>query len=104
MTVMQALLAVALVAAPGAGSAGPRRWYDASRCTTTVALQAMGSVNSAQRDWRILQGHFRLYGFCDDGPVAEGYSQDVVALLTEKWKLLPELEELGRHDPAFLEF
>jgi len=104
MNVMHALVVASLATAPDAGSAAPRRWFDASRCTTQVALQAMGSVNSAQRDWRILQGHFRLYGFCDHGPVSEGYTQNVVALLTQKWKLLPELEELGRTDPGFLEF
>jgi len=104
MKVMHALVMASLATAPDAGSAAARRWFDASRCTTRVALQAMGSVNSAQRDWRILRGHFEVYGSCDQGPVAEGYSQNVVALLTRKWKLLPELEELGRTDPGFLEF
>jgi hypothetical protein len=101
-----ALTAVALAALSQAGEAtqAARPWADADRCPLTTSLKALGSVASAPRDWKVLHGHFQLYGACDDGAVAEGYSEDVVALLAKAWTLLPDLASLARSDPTFLDF
>jgi hypothetical protein len=101
-----ALTAVALaVLSQAAGASNTARpWADPARCPLTTSLKALGSVASAPRDWKVLHGHFQLYGACDDGAVAEGYSEDVVALLAKAWPLLPDLASLARSDPTFLDF
>ncbi len=104
MTLLQAALASCILAAPDGGADPPRTWVSAERCPAQVQLQALGSVSSAPRDWKILRYHFRKFGPCDVGAVAEGYSHGVVTLLAQRWKMLGELAAVGREDPTFLEF
>ena len=82
-------LALALLFGTGTATVPQRPWIDPARCPLTTSLKALGSVASAPRDWKVLRGHFLLYGACDAGAVAEGYTEDVVGLLTQSWPLLP---------------
>jgi hypothetical protein len=104
VTLAQALVAAWLSSAPDAGPSAPRSWLDPGRCPTHIQLRALGSVTSARRDWKILQAHFRMYGQCDDGPIAEGYSDNVVTLLAHNWNFFSELARLARSDSTFLQF
>lgn len=104
MTLPHAVLAGWLLLAPDGGADPPRNWVSPDRCPAQVQLQALGSVSSAPRDWKILHYHFRKFGPCDAGAVAEGYSHGVVTLLAHRWAMLGELATVSRADPTFLEF
>ena len=45
-----------------------------------------------------------MYRQCDDGSIAEGYSDRVVILLTERWSTVTTLSKLGRSNPEFERF
>lgn len=104
MTLIQAVLAAWFLTAPDGGADPPRVWVNPDRCTPNVQLQALGSVSSAPRDWQVLHYHFRKFGQCDVGAVAEGYSHGVVTLLAYSWQQLAQLATVGRGDPTFLQF
>jgi hypothetical protein len=104
VTPTQAVLAGCLFAAADGGADPPRVWVSPERCPAQVQLQALGSVSSAPRNWKILHAHFQKYGQCDSGAIAEGYSHDVVTLLAHNWDLVSELAAVGRTDPTFLRF
>ncbi len=104
MMLAQAVIAAWLFAAPDGGSNLPHGGFDPDRCPLKLQLRALGSVSSARHTWKALHVHFQEYGRCDAGPIAEGYSDDVVYLLAHKWKLIGDLASLARADPPFLPF
>jgi hypothetical protein len=104
LTLIQAVLAGCLSAAAAGGADVPRAWVRPDRCPPQVQLQALGSVSSAPRNWKILHYHFQKFGQCDSGAIAEGYSYGVVTLLAHRWNLVGELAAVGRTDPTFLQF
>jgi hypothetical protein len=104
VTVPQAIVAGYMLAAAAGGADAPRTWVSADRCPAQVQLQALGSVSSAPRDWKILRYHFQKFGQCDYGAISEGYSQGVVTLLAHRWQDLGELAAVARDDPTFLQF
>lgn len=55
--------------------------------------------------WEAIHESFRKYApQCDDGFIAEGYTDAVVVLLTHHWSSLSELAAIVKRDPKFLEF
>ena len=54
--------------------------------------------------WREVYGTFVLFRGCDDGAIAEGFSDVVTTLLAERWTLLPELRAFAAIDPEFDRF
>lgn len=104
MTLVQTVLASCLLLAPDGGADPPRTWVSPDRCPAQIQLQALGSVSSAPRDWKILHYHFRKFGQCDSGAISEGYSHGVVTLLAHRWATLGDLATVAHEDPTFLEF
>jgi hypothetical protein len=104
VSLLHGVLAAWLLAGADGGADPSRTWASPDRCPAQVQLQALGSVSSAPRDWKVLHAHFQKYGQCDYGPVAEGYSHDVVTLLAHEWEHVNELAAVGRADPTFLRF
>ncbi len=51
--------------------------------------------------WQALHEHYERYRSCDDGAIAEGYSDAVVRLLANQWERLGDLEKLAQQDPEF---
>ena len=47
---------------------------------------------------------FRLYRQCDDGGLAEGYSDAVAKLFANRWQSLSEFAKLARADRQFERF
>ncbi|HJW57161.1 MAG TPA: hypothetical protein VJ577_18005 [Burkholderiaceae bacterium] len=68
------------------------------------AAQAADAAMDNLDDWRKVARAFRDYGQCDDGSIAEGYSEAIARLLVDKWNTLPTLATLTRRDPALLQF
>lgn len=55
-------------------------------CTRTDAIAADESI-SHLRDWTEIYDSFKAFSHCDDGYIAEGYSDAVAETLANKWNL-----------------
>jgi hypothetical protein len=55
-------------------------------------------------NWRQAYESFRRYGQCDDGGIAEGYSDTIVGLLVDHWESFGELSKLSHAHPEFERF
>jgi len=56
------------------------------------------------RSWDALYRSYRKFRYCDDGAIAEGYSESVARILVDRWSTLPRLAELAAKDAAFRAF
>jgi hypothetical protein len=56
------------------------------------------------RTWDALYKSFKSYRQCDDGAIAEGYSESVARILVDRWNTLPQLARLVRKDADFRSF
>lgn len=65
--------------------------------------QALGRTDRL-RDWAAVHQSFKKFAVCDDGIIAEGYSDAVAQLLAKHWNTLPDLIRLGSSDHAFKDF
>jgi hypothetical protein len=72
-------------------------------CGAERAQQAEQVAASAQ-SWRQLHDMFSRFATCDDGAIAEGFSESVTVLLAEKWDQLPELSSIAASDSTFETF
>lgn len=70
-------------------------------CTAAMVTRADASLVEARRGWGLLYHHYRQYSACDDGFVAEGYSDAVVHLLAHDWQNLHVFAILAKSDPEF---
>lgn len=72
-------------------------------CTEAEAQHAeMQAVTL--RSWDDLYKSYTLYRHCDDGAIAEGYSESVARILVDHWDTLPRLGELEHSDAGFGSF
>lgn len=72
-------------------------------CSSQMAQAADAAMDNLD-DWHKVAQAFRDYGQCDDGSIAEGYSEAIARLLVDKWSTLPTLATLTRRDPALRQF
>jgi len=56
------------------------------------------------RSWDSLYHSYIRYHSCDDGAIAEGYSEAVARILTDHWKTLPKCPPLYKSSPKFRTF
>ena len=78
-------------------------WFSAARCTREDADAADKDIDGL-KNWAAIYRTFRLYKQCDDGSIAEGYSDAVAKLLANQWQSLPEFVKLARATPQFEQF
>ena len=91
VVVLFAVIAVPVSAAETTCSLSEQRWIS----------NELPNVKS----WASLYKSFRQYGpRCDDGFIAEGYTEAVVMLLAKRWSLLHELAAVAKRDPSFGQF
>jgi hypothetical protein len=76
---------------------------DARVCTKEEA-QVAEAVAATVRSWGQLHQQFERYSHCDDGAIAEGFSESVTLMLAEQWRSIYQLEMVLRSDPAFRVF
>jgi hypothetical protein len=76
---------------------------DTKRCSTAQAEAAERGLGTLQ-SWSDLQVAFQKFGHCDDGAIAEGYSDFVMRMLASKWGEVGKLQKLAAADPAFRAF
>lgn len=60
-------------------------------CSTYKAKNAEETI-SGIKSWSDLDEHFAKFYSCDDGAIAEGYSDVISTLITKKWKELNSLQ------------
>jgi hypothetical protein len=72
-------------------------------CTAAEAQRAEPDTDTL-RSWDALYSSYRLYGRCDDGAIAEGYSEAVARILVDHWSTLPRLANLAKKDSRFRRF
>ena len=72
-------------------------------CTENEAVQAENSVDSLT-DWDRVYRAYKNFSQCDDGAIAEGYSDAVGKLLANDWTNFDRLRTLAKTDRGFLQF
>jgi hypothetical protein len=66
-----------------------------------IYREADASLNSTRGSWSSLLGHQAKFEPCDDGALAEGYSDAVVTLFAHKWDQFGAFVALSERHPAF---
>jgi hypothetical protein len=69
-------------------------------CTKKDALKA-DELASTAANWEQLYGLYRRYHQCDDGAIAEGFSESVSILLSKHWRGIDKLLGLTKKDDNF---
>lgn len=72
-------------------------------CPKALEKEAL-DVASTPRDWDALHTAYRRFLPCDDGAIAEGFTESVVRILVEHWTSLGGLGKFAKKDPSFLRF
>lgn len=75
----------------------------AKECTREEAMAAEDSV-SRLPDWKQIYRAFKRFAHCDDGAIAEGFTESVVHLLATQWETLPQVASLESKNGEFLNF
>lgn len=75
----------------------------AQQCSAHQAERAQAAVDHLD-SWRGLEAARRRFGQCDDGAIAEGFSEAVARLLVDRWMTLGELLSLTRHNAQLKTF
>ncbi len=94
LIVMTILCAVALASAVRSETRG---------CSEGLAKQADSEI-AALKTWEEIYESFRNYSACDEGVIAEGYSNAVVRMLADRWMQLSGFQTLASRDSGFREF
>lgn len=66
--------------------------------------QAAGNATDSMKSWTSIYSGFKHFGKCDDGGIAQGFTDAVVHLLASKWSSLPKVAVFVRKDPEFYKF
>lgn len=75
-----------------------------TRACTEQEAQAAEVSSATATSWKTLHRQFRLYGHCDDGAIAEGFSESVTRLLADQWATVRNVEPMIRADRDFERF
>lgn len=72
-------------------------------CTTVKAQRASDKADTL-RSWDALHSSYKEFRNCDDGAIAEGYSESVARILADHWSTLRRFAQLAHTDPPFRAF
>ena len=76
---------------------------DTQVCTKEEA-QSAEAIAALVKSWGELHQYFKRYAHCDDGAIAEGFSESITLLLAEHWGTLRQLKPMVTSDVAFRKF
>lgn len=79
---------------------GPAFAQQCTRADEIAALKMAGML----REWREVSAAFQRYRHCDDGAIAQGFTDSIVRLLALRWETLPEMAVLAEKEPEFRSF
>lgn len=74
-----------------------------AECSQADALAAENSTDHL-KSWPAVHDSYAKYKQCDDGAIAEGYSDDIVKLLANDWRSLDPLRRYTSSDSGFYRF
>src|SRR5579862_9488583 len=72
-------------------------------CTDSDSKRAESEAETL-RSWDSVYKSYSLYRNCDDGAIAEGYSESVARILVDHWSTLDQLTVLTKKNPGFFRF
>jgi len=72
-------------------------------CTSTLE-KAAESASESSRSWPSIFSAYQHYKQCDDGAIAEGFSDNIVHLLASNWGKLNQAKRIIARQPAFQAF
>jgi hypothetical protein len=77
-----------------------------ARCGDCSPEEARAAEQEAAylRNWDAIYGSYERFKECDDGSVAEGYSESVVTTLRTRWDDIRRLQQLGDEHEGFRPF
>jgi len=75
----------------------------ATGCSREEAVNAEKAAATVS-DWEAMYDAFHRFSLCDDGGVAEGFSDSVARLLASRWEELHDLEHFAEANKAFRAF
>jgi hypothetical protein len=70
-------------------------------CTAAMYGRAQSSLADVAGSWPLLLKHERTFATCDDGALAEGYSDAVVTNFAKRWDQFDLFVTLSTRHPAF---
>jgi hypothetical protein len=73
------------------------------KCTQADAMQAEKEADSL-KSWDQVYHAYKRFSLCDDGAIAEGYSDSVTKLLADDWKNFNRLLALAHQNRGFTSF
>ncbi|HUN55243.1 MAG TPA: hypothetical protein VMU29_08820 [Smithella sp.] len=74
-----------------------------NQCSEATVIAAV-KESSALKSWQNIFDSYRKFLQCDDGAIAEGYSDSITILLANNWEALKDLKTLTETDKEFLKF
>jgi hypothetical protein len=80
---------------------GQAAGFPQTACSPEMYERADAALAKAAGDWRSLLVHQKTFASCDDGGLAEGYSDAVVNLLARHWDHLDVFVNLAEQNPSF---
>ncbi len=84
---------------------GPMTAFAAgTRVCTADEAQKAEAVSDRATSWEQLYRQFRQFAHCDDGAIAEGFSESNTLLLANHWGTIRQMEPMIASDPAFRKF
>jgi hypothetical protein len=72
-------------------------------CSKNEAVAAETEAGTL-KNWQDIYQSYKKYHQCDDGGIAEGYSDSITLLLAKHWESLKELKRHIAIDKGFLKF
>jgi hypothetical protein len=72
-------------------------------CTDAMSRRSEQEADSLT-SWDALYRSYKLFGRCDDGSIAEGYSESVARILADHWDTVRRLAKLATWDAGFRSF
>jgi len=79
---------------------GPAYAQQCTRADEMAALKVAGTL----REWSEVSAAFQRYRHCDDGAIAEGFTDSIVRLLVSRWETLSEMAAFAEKQPEFRTF
>ena len=92
---------VMLIIALSTASLMPSQTLAARACPMAMYKRADLSLVGARSNWHSLLKHYSVFASCDDGGLAEGYSDAVVKLIANRWDHFGVFVNLSKRNPGF---
>ena len=77
---------------------------EAAGCSREESMNGEKAASAARHSWDEMYDAFHRFSLCDDGGIAEGFSDSVANLLASHWDDLHDLEHLAEANKAFRAF